>query len=249
MKHLSQWGAFLMFSQHDKYKRMLTNLSQRAVTTSTIRPIFECIAFAKRPLTLDELVTVVELDFDSNTWQPESLNRDDVAALEDMLHRMCAGFVHVVDDHDSTTGSALRVVRFVHEFVKDYLEKPDLPQSVNDPISKLCLQATSAHTTLSQMCLSTLTRVVSPSPPFRPYSVCHWDEHVSTLNVSHDSAKADPLSALLHRFLHPHYFHDYQRDRVQIRQDGDADMLKYWRHHFGLGMPDKDVARVKTLRV
>ncbi|KAI0032455.1 hypothetical protein K488DRAFT_70608 [Vararia minispora EC-137] len=147
--------------------------------------IFECIAFAERPLLVHELAEIFAVDFDLGTdvvLYPNLHSTDPEPSLLDI----CSSLIQIVESDEG------RVVQFVHFSVQEYLCSSRLS------IRRYHVEATNAHITLAKTSLSTL---LLPSEPlkqaFSDYAVKHWEKHVTT------GAVENAVETVLRRFLQP----------------------------------------------
>jgi hypothetical protein len=110
--------------------------------------IFQCVAVASRPLSVEELAEFFALDFDTRltpiyraSWRPE----DPLGAVLST----CSSLLAVIDSRDS------KVIQFSHFSVKEFLTSTRLTEA-GVPISRYHVSMTSAHSFVSQACLGIL---------------------------------------------------------------------------------------------
>ncbi|KZV62942.1 hypothetical protein PENSPDRAFT_758344 [Peniophora sp. CONT] len=85
----------------ETYKQILENFSSDRVKIDRARRVFECVAFAQRPLSLPEAVTIVSANFDTPMADPVELDLEpDIADLGMYLLERCPGLLEVDDSGD-----------------------------------------------------------------------------------------------------------------------------------------------------
>lgn len=155
---------------NDIYKHVLESID--IVNRPFAFHIFECLAYAFRPLSPQELAEVFIVDFEqSATLKPA----DRVQNAEESLLKICSSLIQVVDIHGEQQNSS-KIVQFAHLSIQDYLVS-------SDSMEVFHLEHSLAHTTLAKLCVSNL---IQPSHlerlPLGVYAVDHWLEHILETN-------------------------------------------------------------------
>jgi ankyrin repeat protein len=146
--------------------------------------LFQCVAFASRPLRVEELAEFLAFDFKAGPiakFQEDWRLEDPVDAV---LSRCSALLVLVNVD-----GS--QVIQFSHFSVKEYLTSDRLAEASDKTLRQFSISMTPAHTLIAQACLGTLlhldtdiTRDKLTKYPLALYSAQHWVKHALFENVS-----------------------------------------------------------------
>ncbi|KAI0027855.1 hypothetical protein K488DRAFT_32379, partial [Vararia minispora EC-137] len=150
-KNVSRTLETLPKTLDETYERILRNIDNSV--SDDARRIFHCIAFARIPLSVDELAEIFAIDF-TTIPIPTHTASFRVRDPETRLRRMCSGLIDVVDVHRPfQPGPPRRVVQFAHFSVKEFLLSDRLAMG---PIPLYHINTRLAHTTLAQMCITTL---------------------------------------------------------------------------------------------
>ncbi|KAF5255430.1 hypothetical protein FOXYS1_14163, partial [Fusarium oxysporum] len=169
--------------------------------------LIECICFASRPLSLEELRLAITISHDSKfRSSPECQTQEnrpcsDAGMLRDIQILGC-GLVEHKSDSD--------VVQFIHQSVMDYFVEKGLTLLHNDTDSERV--AALAHYRLSMTCLryfdlvmkSELTeaqRGIRTKFPFLHYAATSWIFHATHLSDDLQYSFPWPLDAALERLL------------------------------------------------
>ena len=67
----------------ETYERILTRFPSNPIIVKRARHVLACIAFAQRPLSLEEVVQLLDMNFDSPSDTPVTLN-DTIKHVEDL---------------------------------------------------------------------------------------------------------------------------------------------------------------------
>jgi ankyrin repeat protein len=149
--------------------------------------LLQCLTVAARPLRLEELAQVLEVDFDAagRAGTPRVNSADRAMPVLSA----CSSLISI----DS------RVVQLSHFSVKEFLTSERIANPTRYHIS---LQ--SAHTTLAQACLSVLLCLGDHSSrssfgdfPLAQYAANYWDDHVRFESVSCDPRIRDTIEYFL----------------------------------------------------
>jgi hypothetical protein len=172
------------------YERVLNGINEN--NRERASRLLHCVAFAIRPLRVEELAEILTFDFAAARagiptfhvdWRPED--------QEKAVLSLCSSLITVVDDRGS------RVVQFSHISVKEFLTST---HSSGHMTSYHILPAF-AHTILAQVCLGLLlhsddsddNKSVTDSP-LAEYAAQHWITHAQFENVA--SRVEDGMKAL-----------------------------------------------------
>jgi ankyrin repeat protein len=146
--------------------------------------LFQCVAFASRPLRVEELAEFLAFDFNAGPiakFQEDWRLEDPVDAV---LSRCSALLVLVNVD-----GS--QVIQFSHFSVKEFLTSARLAEATDKTLRRFSISTTPAHTLIAQACLGILlhldmdiTRDNLKKYPLALYSAQHWVNHARFENVS-----------------------------------------------------------------
>jgi ankyrin repeat protein len=208
------------------YERILADFHSNNAVVSDIRRIFECVAFAARPLSLEELAEVLAIDFDSSrgaTLQPSSRLVD----TDDIFLTMCPGLLQTVEHHHLGRQEVRKTVQFTHASVQEYL----LSNRLANSLPSFHTSETSAHITLAKMCFATLNSLLPLTGlPFSDYAARNWHVHVSPGFVAR--ATHSELCAFLHpdsqSFLAWQHVIPWDQDMMEAR------FPLYWAARLGL---------------
>ena len=145
------------------YRRMEMNVKQisRAADTETSRIILAWVIFARRPLTKDDLLSVLKAEH----LVPLDLNHT--------LSELCGHFV-IADSNDRIT--------LVHQTAREYLVKSqDMPFSLDPESSQESLFSTCLAPFLDHKLRSKLRQKVFPS--FLEYAATSWFHHLESCSA------------------------------------------------------------------
>jgi len=170
----------------ETYSRILNNFPHNATTTSRARHVFECIAFARRPLTPAEVVEIFSINIESPS---ETCYEDDIADPEAYLLQKCPNLIDIVESENGG-----KVVQFIHFSVKEYLTSAEFKHAER-PTRRYSFDNYFANITLVTICIAALDSN-DLLPNLRQYAHQYWFEHVSP-------DAADALDELLSHFLQP----------------------------------------------
>ncbi|VDC07066.1 unnamed protein product [Peniophora sp. CBMAI 1063] len=184
-------------SLDETYKRILTGFEKLpSASINRVRRVFECIAFARDPLSPTQIAEILGANFDTPTQQPITLvlpDNLDVGEVDAFILRQCPALIEVVTDYKGK-----KIVQFIHRSVEQYL-KAEVPSSdpvrpTNQRASLHNMNRTEANITFARLCLSALVTTGSLAN-FRKYADARWHEHVSC-------NQDDKIGDLLFLFLH-----------------------------------------------
>jgi ankyrin repeat protein len=173
------------------YERVFANIGSDSLA-SRVRLISECIAFSKRPLSVEELADVLTADLASGNTATFNLELR-ASDPEAVLLKICPSIIQVVES--AVEASAPRkIVQFIHASVLEYLLSSRLPEHV----SSFRIKELSAHISIAKLCLGAFhLHALVPTLQFASYAAENWFDHVFPGPV------ADALDAPLSDFLHP----------------------------------------------
>ncbi|VDB88494.1 unnamed protein product [Peniophora sp. CBMAI 1063] len=173
---------------HDTYNRILENIDHSVNSIQRVRRLLECIASAKRLLSLIEAIEICSIDFGSAIPQPSSaaITTGDEGS-EGLIRSLCPGLLDIV-----TTDEGQPTVQFIHFSVHEYLLSSELRES-SSRAHLYSITEHSANLALSKICLSVLV-MDDPITVLRAYADDYWEEHVSPSNE-------DDLGNFLDAFL------------------------------------------------
>lgn len=190
----------------ETYCRILKRFRPVRSSLPRVRFILGFIAFACRPLTVDEVTEALSFDFTS--MRVKSSDGGNTATEADLL-RALPGLIDVKD-----SGSK-RIVQFIHFSVKEYLTSGTLRR--DESISEYSLDRHLADASIAALSLTALKPDHESSPALgnlKRYATEHWYEHVSpegerdkpkTSDHSHAKELQDAIERLnnaLFDFLH-----------------------------------------------
>jgi len=115
--------------------------------------LLQCLVVAARPLTVEELVEVLAIDFSGTGMTPtmdENLRWDDNE--RDVLSA-CSSLITIVDRWGS------RLVQFSHFSVKEFLTSDRLAASTVDTLRYYYIRLEDAHMMMAKVCLSVLLQL------------------------------------------------------------------------------------------
>ncbi|VDB86855.1 unnamed protein product [Peniophora sp. CBMAI 1063] len=178
---------------HNTYERILNAFNfAPPVARKRARHVLECVAYAKEPLSLEDVFFLFFIDYETPLATPVVL--DSVIPIippserEEYVLKNCPGLLNISD-----SGSGGRIVQLIHFSAKEYLASDQLRQSAS-PAHQYSLDGESADITLARICLSLLELRNAPVDFQYTRQTSGWLGHISTRN-SHT------LGELLDRFL------------------------------------------------
>ncbi|KZV61419.1 hypothetical protein PENSPDRAFT_298261 [Peniophora sp. CONT] len=138
------------------YERILKDFHAPNVSIDRARHVFECIAFAKRPLSLTEVVEILSMNFDSSAELAITLNSELAHGedLESFVLQKCPGLLAITGVSSNDDG-VNQIVQFIHLLVKEYLVSDD-PTRSTSPARLYYINDYDANLTLARICLSAL---------------------------------------------------------------------------------------------
>ena len=161
-------------SLDETYERILKGI--RRPNRKHAYRLMQCLVVAVRPLRIEELADVLAVDFDTGGTPMLNLGWRWSDHQEAVLSA-CSSLVTIVKDGD------LRIVRFSHFSVKEFLMSDRLAESSRD-VSWCHIQLEPAHTILAQACLGVLLRLDDSidrnnieSFPLARYAAEYWVKH------------------------------------------------------------------------
>ena len=194
------------------YKALLLRIDE-GEDAELSKQIFEILAFSLRPMTLQEVATLLQITPGLQMLDDEKL----LTHPTDILS-ICGSFL----EHNARTGK----VMLAHHSVKTYLTS-NLP----GPVSSFHLDEKTAHRNLSLSCLTYLSFRCFSKPPSGPslartfshtvsplldYAVMHWALHLKEIS---SNADIDPI---LWNALHDFLFSGNFRTWVELLIPGSA---------------------------
>ena len=176
----------------DTYARSLQEIDKK--NWEYAHRLFQCVAAASRPLTVNELAEFLVFDFEAGStpslladWRPED--------PEHCVLSICSSLLSVAKPDGGSP-----VVQFAHFSVKEYLTSTRLTKA-KDTISRFHVSMTPAHTIVAQACLGVLlhldeniTKDTLEEFSLAEYAAEHWVGHAQIENVS--SKMQDGLKCL-----------------------------------------------------
>ena len=170
----------------ETYERVLKNINEE--NREHARRLLHCLAFAIRPLRVEELAETLTFDFDQGSIPKfhAGWRRKD---QEDAVLSTCSSLIAIVDSYDKHNRVS-RVVQFSHFSVKEFLISDRLASSTPD-VSRYHILPGPAHTILAQVCLGFLLhfdhRIDRESVddfPLARYAARHWVAHAQFEGVA-----------------------------------------------------------------
>ena len=168
-------------SLDETYKRTLEDIGDQ--NWEYAHRLFQCVAAASRPLSVEELAECLAFNFEAGST-PEYV--EDWRS-EDPGHAVlstCSSLLTVVNVGHS------RVIQFTHFSVKEYLVSTRIAKA-KDTVSRYQVSMTSAHTILAQACLGTLLHLEESimetgleKYPLAEYAAEYWIGHSQIEEVS-----------------------------------------------------------------
>jgi len=164
-------------SLYGTYERIFESIS--STDRADARAILQWIAFAKRPLALEEVAEAATIQPGSEDLDPD----DKLYDPHDVL-RICQSLVSLSEGHVRICGKleVRQIVRFAHASVREYLLSDHITQGLAASFS---LSEKQSHEWISQCCLSVLLRnrwksQFAPAPEVMPllmYAAEFWFQH------------------------------------------------------------------------
>jgi Ankyrin repeats (many copies)/Ankyrin repeats (3 copies)/Ankyrin repeat len=114
------------------------------------RLLLQCLAVAVRPLRVEELATILSINFKSPGGTPIIDNRLRWADQDQAVLSVCSSLVGIVEDSGS------HVVHFSHSSVREFLTSDRLADSNVVELRQFHIRLEHAHTVMAQACLSVL---------------------------------------------------------------------------------------------
>ena len=172
----------------ETYERVLKDIDED--NRDHARRLLHCLAFAIRPLRVEELAEILAFDFDGAVGGIPKFREDwRWKDQEWAVLSTCSSLITVVGDHDEYFGKC-RVVQFSHFSVKEFLISDRLASSAGD-VSRYHILPGSAHTILAQACLGVLLHLDLPTyrypgkrVPLARYAAEHWVAHAQFDDVA-----------------------------------------------------------------
>lgn len=192
---------------NETYSRILTRFVRHHPSLPRVRFILGFIAFARRPLAVDDVLAALSFDF---TAMKVKSSNDSSTATEADLFRVLPGLI------DIKASGSKRTVQFIHFSVKEYLTDPDLRR--NEKIGGYYLDRDLADIFIATLSLAALEPKNGDSlGSLREYAAEHWHEHVpsdvrdgsveantsDTTNNEERRKPAECLNGALIAFLNP----------------------------------------------
>jgi hypothetical protein len=188
----------------ETYERILLGID-REKRDHAIR-LLKCLAFARRPLRVEELAEILAIQFDTTIPRLDTSLRPGDAY--DAVLSSCSTLVTTIkfgdydhdDDHnydDDYGDNSLRynselyrVVQFSHYSVKEFLTSERLAISDKRDHSQYYISPEPAHTILAQSCISTLLqpdthiKEITDNFPLAEYAAQNWFHHAQSDGVA-----------------------------------------------------------------
>src|SRR6266404_7970470 len=167
----------------ETYERILKNINEN--NRKHARRLLHCLAFAVRPLCVEELAEILAFDFDGAQGAiPELHAARRPINQEAAVLSACSSLISIVDHRGS------RVVQFAHMSVKEFLISHHRASSTGD-LSRFYILPITAHTILAQACLGILLHSgdndnndKSKCFPLAGYAAQHWVTHAQFQDVA-----------------------------------------------------------------
>lgn len=141
----------------ETYNRLLTRIAEEG-SLETCNKVFQYVAAAKRPLTLDELGEAISLEPYQTCFMPERLINNPKGII-----RWCHGLIAMHDLDDT--------LQFAHSSVKDFFCSPETERSI---LRGFHFQPNEADCKLGEICVTYLsfndfkTQLIKPPKPQTP---------------------------------------------------------------------------------
>ena len=163
------------------YERMLKEIKKP--NQRVAQRVLQCLVVAIRPLCVDELAEVLEVDFDDADeiprMKPDWLREDPERALLST----CPSLISIVEAPVDFCFPRAQIVQFSHSSVKEFLTSSRLATASGE-VSNYHIDSEPAHTTLGQACLSVLLQVQDNNGgkagmrhPLARYAAEYWMAH------------------------------------------------------------------------
>ncbi|VDB93418.1 unnamed protein product [Peniophora sp. CBMAI 1063] len=167
------------------YTRILERSDPSKASVERRRRVFQCIAAARRPLRLAEVVAIYCMDYESRTPLVP------IEDFENFILESCPGLLSIaVEIRRNRTQR--KSVQFIHFSAKEYLMSAEL-ENAPTLAHHYGFDDYSANVTLAKICLSALD-LDTTLPNLTAYASRYWTEHVTSRNE-------DDLSDRLETFL------------------------------------------------
>jgi hypothetical protein len=172
----------------ETYERVLKDINED--NREHARRLLHCLAFAIRPLRVEELAEILTFDFDDVEGSIPKFHADwQWKDHEEAVLSTCSSLITVLDNRN-WRGDVSRVVQFSHFSVKEFLISDRLASSTPD-VSRYHILPGHAHTTLAQACLGFLLhlddgldRKTAFGLPLTEYATRHWVAHAQFEDVA-----------------------------------------------------------------
>ena len=206
-------------SLDETYERTLEDIGDQ--NWEYAHRLFQCVAAASRPLSVEELAEFLAFDFEAE-YSPEYLEDWRPEDPGHAVFSTCSSLLTLVNVDDS------RVIQFAHFSVKEYLVSTRIAEAKN-AVSRFHVSMTSAHTIVAQACLGTLfhldesiTETGVEKYPLAEYAARHWIGHSQSEEVSgniQDGMKRlfDPKNSHFPIWL---WIHERVRSTLRSNQPG-----------------------------
>lgn len=158
---------------NELYKQTLDRIQTQAGNDGALgMRILSWITHAKRPLSVEELLHGLAVEYDDDAGKLDELDKDNLLSQESLVD-VCAGLVVM----DSTS----RIVRLVHYTTQEYFDKERLHlfKDAEVDISRACL-AYLSYNFGTDFTARELRMKVLQSHPFLEYVTVHWFLHVES---------------------------------------------------------------------
>ncbi len=177
----------------ETYERVLKDINEN--NREHARRLLHCLAFAVRPLRVEELAEILTFDFDTAQGDIPKFHADRRPKdQEEAVLSICSSLIAIVDKRGS------RVVQFSHLSVKEFLTSIHLASSIGH-LTPYHILPGPAHTILAQVCIGFLLhlddRVDNNSvkgSPLAEYAAQHWVAHAQFEDVT--SCVEDGMTSL-----------------------------------------------------
>lgn len=180
------------------YADVLHTFSPNGSPIPRVRNVLQFIAFARRPLTVNEVVDALSFDAEAQSFDVNGRNNV-IENPETFILRHLPTLVEIV-----TFENQARIVQFIHFSVKEYFTSNDKEA---DTHSKYCFDQYVADITITSLCLASLNPKALV-PHIRSYAAGHWFKHAtpstsSGSDMAEHTIAAKHLDEALRGFLHP----------------------------------------------
>jgi len=173
----------------ETYERVLRDIHED--NKEHARRLLHCLAFAIRPLLVEELAEMLTFDFDAAEGGIPVFHADwRWKDQEEAVLSTCSSLITIAEYDDPAQPYTVRMVQFSHFTVKEFLMSNRLATSIKD-VSQYHILPGPAHTILAQACLGYLlqlndytdTRGVKDFP-LAKYAAEHWVAHAQFQGVA-----------------------------------------------------------------